>query len=452
MYNKASIITAAISVALATSPCISFNPHNIYNAPANHRRRSSNCQTTASRRPVLQTHMEVRGQPPTSELEASAIQENGSASSMTPTSITAPLQIEMENGHVSPTSSSTTITPEQAPQENDEPPSYAAQTLDGRLLCASQCAYEISSPYIRASAYRPTTTAKRITRGANSALIGFTTDGITIAFRGTQTTSVLDWLQNAALFLSDVDESKFKIKGQIHTGFYRGTKNLWKPLKGVLKEMLEECDQKGWKKNVYLTGHSKGGAMASIASVLMKRDPELPDAEYVCTFASARLGDSQFRDAFNQRVNQTSYEAYLDIVPFLPPSASTMEAMSDKMSEMIEGLLWSKTSSSKKDKFKWDYQTLGNRKYINREGEIISDVTRELDAQRINEIEEKTILSLDAFKKAHCSGCVSEGCGGNYFDAIAGGICNVVCVEGDEDTVGDASANADEIIVGSEKP
>jgi Predicted lipase len=158
---------------------------------------------------------------------------------------------------------------------------YAAPTLDGRLLCSSQCAYEISSPYFRGASYRPGTVAKRITRGVNSALIGHTTDGITIAFRGTQTTSLLDWLQNAALFLSDVDEEKYKIQGKIHTGFYRGTKSIWKPLRGIIKEMIQEAEDNGWSKNIYLTGHSKGGAMASIAAILLKRDANLPDPTHV---------------------------------------------------------------------------------------------------------------------------------------------------------------------------
>jgi len=196
---------------------------------------------------------------------------------------------ETINGNAIDTTPLTPILPLETPaQPQDEqqypaqpqcPPPYAAQTLDGRLLCATQCAYEISTPYFRGSSYLPTTTAKRVTRGVNSALIGHTTDGITIAFRGTQSTSVLDWLQNAALFLSN-EEDKY-IKGKIHNGFYRGTKSLWKPLKGILQEMLEESEARGWSKNVYLTGHSKGGAMASIAAVLLKRDPKLPDPTYV---------------------------------------------------------------------------------------------------------------------------------------------------------------------------
>jgi hypothetical protein len=161
-------------------------------------------------------------------------------------------------------------------------PSSAAPSLDGRLLCASQCAYEIKPPYFKASAFRPATTARRLTKGVNSVIIGHTVDGICIAFRGTQSSSPLDWLQNAALFLSDVEDGRKKpVKGKVHTGFYRGTKSLWKPLRGIIRDMLEECALNGWKQDVIFTGHSKGGAMASVAALLMKTDKDLPDPSYV---------------------------------------------------------------------------------------------------------------------------------------------------------------------------
>jgi len=210
--------------------------------------------------------------------------------------------------------------------------------------------------------------------------------------------------------------------------------SLWKPLKGILKEMLAEAKENGWSQDIYLTGHSKGGALASLASILLKRDTSLPDPTYVCTFASARVGDSQFRDAYNERINQTSYEAHLDLVPFLPPSSTTMNVMTPEMAEMIEGVLWSETSLSQKENYKWDYKSLGNRKYISENGEIIDEVTRELDQMRIKDIEVETILSWEEFKPSHCSGCLSDGCGGRYFDAIAGDICNDdSCVEKGED-------------------
>lgn len=232
-------------------------------------------------------------------------------------------------------------------------------------------------------------------------------------------------MQNAALFLSNVEDGRKKpIKGKVHTGFYRGTKSLWKPLRGIIKEMLEESKVNGWKQDVILTGHSKGGAMATVAAVLMKRDSDLPDPSYVCTFASAKVGDSEFCLEYNKNINQTSYEAHLDLVPFLPPSSATMEMMNETMTEMLDSMLWSDTSIQKKENYKWDYQTVGTRKFITENNEIIDDVTKELDEERIKEIEKYSFLSLDEFKASHCSSCASECCNGYYFNALAGSVCN----------------------------
>jgi len=310
-------------------------------------------------------------------------------------------------------------------------PQDASGTLDGRLICASQCAYNITQPYFRSVAYRPGTVAKRISRGLNSVLIGLTYDGIVIAFRGTQMSNPLDWIQNAALLLIPVgDKSGFK--GKVHAGFYRATKSLWKPLKEALGEMLQVCDERGLKKDVYFTGHSKGGAMASLLALLMKRDMDLPDPAYVCTFASAKVGDSEFRDYYNSKINQTSYEAHLDIIPFLPPSSFVMENMNDQLVEMIEEMLWSEASSKKKSNYNWDYQTVGNRKFINEFGQIVEDTRRELDIKRIRDIEKTSFMSLSDFRAAHCSSCAKDGCYGYYFQAVAQIMCNM-CEDDEED-------------------
>jgi len=160
-----------------------------------------------------------------------------------------------------------------------------------------------------------------------------------------------------------------------------------------------------------------------VAAILMKRDKELPDPTYVCAFASAKVGDSEFCMEYNKEINQTSYEAHLDLIPFLPPSENTMDMMSEQMTEMMDSMLWTDTSLNKKDKYKWDYQTVGKRKFITKDYDIIDEVTKELDEKRIQEIEKFSFLSLDEFKSAHCSSCASEGCNGYYFHAIAGEVC-----------------------------
>lgn len=310
-------------------------------------------------------------------------------------------------------------------------PIDAAETLDGRLICASQCAYNLTQPYFRSAGYRPDTVAKRVSRGVNSVLIGITHDGITVAFRGTQSSNSLDWIQNAALFLTPVGD-RTGFKGKMHAGFYRTTKSLWKASKEVLVEMLKISDERGWNKEVYFTGHSKGGAMASVAALLMKRDGDLPDPAYVCTFGSARVGDSEFRDYYNKKISQTSYEAHLDIIPFLPPSASMMGNVNDELANVINRLLWSEKSSDKKNKYKWDYQTVGKRKFIDEFSNIGKmDVTKELDSRRIRDIENQPVLSLADFRAAHCSSCAHEGCYGYYFKAVGENSCTL-CEENDD--------------------
>ena len=69
----------------------------------------------------------------------------------------------------------------------------------------------------------------------------------------------------------------------------------------------------------------------------MKNDRDLPNASYVCTFASARVGDSEFRKYYGQIINQVTYEKYLDLIPFLPPGHEDMDDMSTKMIKKVNG-------------------------------------------------------------------------------------------------------------------
>lgn len=206
----------------------------------------------------------------------------------------------------------------------------AAKSLDGRLLCASECAYKIENPYFRGVGFRPGTSVSRITRGSNSCMVGRNIeDGIIVAFRGTMPGAPLDWLQNAATRMKNVPS----LPGKIHTGFYGAVMQLYIPLVEAIKDLLqEEPDAK-----IYFTGHSKGGCMASITAMKMKLDSNHPNVHYIATFGAARVGDEEFRRAYQKEgIRQTSYENHLDIVPFLPPGSNDMlEDMNDKATEEV---------------------------------------------------------------------------------------------------------------------
>lgn len=92
----------------------------------------------------------------------------------------------------------------------------------------------------------------------------------------------------------------------------------------------------------------------------------------------------------------------------------------------FRSVLWNDTETMEANKdYIWDYQPVGKRRYIDANITVISNVTKELDDQRIYDIEKKTLLSLREFAAAHCLACpkVDGNCRGGYFSAVAQEVC-----------------------------
>ena len=98
-------------------------------------------------------------------------------------------------------------------------------------------------------------------------------------------------------------------------------------------------------------------------------------------------------------------------------------------------ILWSDSQaraqySTTNINFVWDYQSLGKRLYIDQNAKIITNVTKDLDDERIQELENKTLLQIQKFAAAHCSGCPSSTesgggtCDGFFFRALALEVCS----------------------------
>jgi hypothetical protein len=302
------------------------------------------------------------------------------------------------------------------------PPSM---TLDCRLLCACACAYDIDPA---TGSYEPpagdlygpavgyVAQPMSISGGddrIDARLVGENADGVVVAFRGTLPLSwqsqatVLDWLQD----LLAEPESRPNLPGKIQTGFFDAT---WAIIAGIASEVLR-LNPAG-RKRVYVTGHSLGGAMASIGAYIMQAAPYDIRIEQVVTFASPKPGDGAFQTAY-QRIfpTQIRYENFGDLVPMLPPTDELIRAVADI--PLMGDLL--------RQAENWDYQPVGALRYIEsaKDGYKVIPDHPLLMAERLLEI--ATELAKDvvdenfaSFGDAHSSRCGHGYMGGTCPAAV----------------------------------
>ena len=125
---------------------------------------------------------------------------------------------------------------------------------------------------------------------------------VLIACRGTEPTQLNDVLADLKTF-----PVKHHLGGRVHRGFYA---EYDKVIPGI-KEALAKHDKKGVK-DVWVCGHSLGGAMALLVSV------ELKPSGGCHTFGQPRVGNAEFLKVIDFPYYR--YRNNNDIVPGVPPS------------------------------------------------------------------------------------------------------------------------------------
>ena len=296
-------------------------------------------------------------------------------------------------------------------------------TLDCRLMCAAGTAYGIAAntgaftpiePHYSAVGFKdkPTVVAGGPDK-INAALVGVSDDGIIVAFRGTlsferEKASIEDWVQDLMVMPKEVEG----LPGKVHSGFYQAVKSIHDPLITALLELRH--DNPGVP--IFVTGHSKGAAVASLFAILVQGGHSGLPTPIVYAFASPKPGDRAFAEGYNALIKQTSYENYLDIVPMLPPS-KTFTRASEKVPQL------SKLFEAAAD---WDYCPVGLRYYIKANGSVEANNSWVEDFRIGQIIKELTQDNADAVTAAHCSGCQAEGCAGGYLTGVCNGeVCSV---------------------------
>lgn len=128
------------------------------------------------------------------------------------------------------------------------------------------------------------------------AFVGTSGSDIFVVWRGTE--SPTDFLKDASVI---------KVKAfqdcKVHSGFYsciQATKDkLFKGLDAAVKAIggAQEVS------NIYVSGHSLGGALATLSAVLIAQQyPQLTERLKVITAGSPRVGDRNFKNLFNKTI------------------------------------------------------------------------------------------------------------------------------------------------------
>ncbi len=140
-------------------------------------------------------------------------------------------------------------------------------------------------------------------------MITWNSSVVIAAFRGTEMKS-FSALHEIRTDLNTVPVS-FEKGGMVHKGFLNGLDEIWDGLEG-LNVLLEGLITEKPDRPLFITGHSLGGALASLCFA------RIPQAKGLYTYGAPRVGDKEFVKLFEGR-SVWRIENARDPVPLVPP-------------------------------------------------------------------------------------------------------------------------------------
>ncbi|MES2572273.1 MAG: lipase family protein [Verrucomicrobiota bacterium] len=135
-----------------------------------------------------------------------------------------------------------------------------------------------------------------------------------LAFRGTRLPGFSDLFRTAPVNFHDLGTDfaasllSHPTRGRVHRGFFSAFSRFWKAHGAEILEAIEG-------KPFFVTGHSLGGALATLAA------RHLGSATALYTFGSPRVGDEDFRKGFEElAVPVFRFVHGFDLISTLPPA------------------------------------------------------------------------------------------------------------------------------------
>ncbi|MEL6601963.1 MAG: lipase family protein [Cyanobacteria bacterium J06614_10] len=167
-------------------------------------------------------------------------------------------------------------------------------------------------------------------RGRDTQAYMFRTDDfMVLAFRGSQEPK--DWLTNVTTQLRNFTIRKDGVtsissyKGRVHTGFFLAWSIIEKSVLAQIARWQQDLAERGQSlPPLYITGHSLGGALATMAAAALSDNGVAVAGVY--TFGQPRVGDRTFASQLNTHIKGKVFRFVNnnDIVPHVPPPFSVL--------------------------------------------------------------------------------------------------------------------------------
>lgn len=141
-------------------------------------------------------------------------------------------------------------------------------------------------------------------------------NSIVVAFRGTQKTSMKNWVED--LYFKELDLNYPGVSdAMVHRGFYAAYHNT--TLRDKIVTAVRSIQKERSELGITITGHSMGGAMAAFCALDLTANYLTKNIE-VYTFGQPRLGNAAFAAFYIATVPRTIRVTHAhDLVVHLPP-------------------------------------------------------------------------------------------------------------------------------------
>ena len=200
--------------------------------------------------------------------------------------------------------------------------------------------------------------AEPFSRGAATGFVARKADHVILAFRGTAATDE-EWNQVLVQWLANLNYAQVEgANGRLHQGFVEALDLAWV----TIRKRLREAMTPGCK--LWVTGHSLGGALATLAAARLAEESMAPEAVYV--FGSPRVGDKTFAAGYKPVLHRV--ELGNDIVCHMPLPPAVMQVVRPLLERFAAARLnWPIPSEVA-------YEDVGSLTFIDWEGNVRAQV------------------------------------------------------------------------------